>query len=382
MYDVIVVGSGPSGAVASFLTSKMGYKTLLLEKAKLPRPKLCAGGLSSRACEKLSELGISHQPIYSRKITRGKLCLNDNEVFVIPGATGYTVQRDIFDNYLCTVSCDEGTDLHDNTIVKKINEKKGYVEVFTNNQRYTSSFVIGADGIHSIVRKCINAHLPIKNMGFALQTEIPLSENEISEKYPDFIVVDMTYHINGYAYIFPKKNSLAIGYCCEAKDSKHIKEILIQYLKKHAYRATKIRGSYLPYSGIADKTCTERTMLIGDAAGFCNPMQGGGIYTAIRSAELAATTINNVFQEEQTIAYYKQLWKREIGRDMSERVLGLRKRLYRHKEKVIEIISKDRWCNSLLGQIMAGQIGPGEIFSSKYLIKFLTRPQLFQILVS
>jgi flavin-dependent dehydrogenase len=65
-----------------------------------------------------------------------------------------------------------------------------------------------------------------------------------------------------------------------------------------------------------------------DAAGFCNPMQGGGIYTAIRSAELAAMTINNVFQEEQLITYYEQLWKKDIGRDMSERVLGLRKRLY------------------------------------------------------
>jgi flavin-dependent dehydrogenase len=181
MYDVIVVGTGPAGAVASFLTSKMGYKTLLLEKSKLPRPKLCAGGLSSTAFEKLLELGINYKPVYGRKIKRGKLCLNDKEVFIVPGATGYTVRRDIFDNFLSTMSCNAGTDLYENTIVKKINEKKGYVEVFTNNQRYTSSFVIGADGIHSTVRKCINAHLPIKNMGFALQTEIPLSENEVSE---------------------------------------------------------------------------------------------------------------------------------------------------------------------------------------------------------
>jgi geranylgeranyl reductase family protein len=380
MYEVIVVGAGPAGAIASFLTSKMGYRTLLLEKSKLPRPKLCAGGLSSKTLEKLLELDINYKPVYGRKITRGKLCLNGNEVFIIPGATGYTVQRDIFDFFLCTMSCNAGTNLYENTIVKKINEKKGYVEVFTNNQRYTSSFVIGADGIHSTVRKCINAHLPIKNMGFTLQTDIPLLENEISEKYSDFIITDLTYNIQGYAYLFPKKNSLAIGYCCEAKNSKHVKEILKHYLRKHKYRATKIRGSYLPYSGIADKTFTERTMLIGDAAGFCNPIQAGGIYTAIRSAELAAMTINKVFQEEQTITYYEQLWKKEMGRDMSDRVLRLRDKVYRHKEKLMEIVTKDQWCNSFLGQIMAEQISPREIFSSKYLIKLITRPQLFQIL--
>jgi flavin-dependent dehydrogenase len=111
-------------------------------------------------------------------------------------------------------------------------------------------------------------------------------------------------------------------------------------------------------------------------------MQGGGIYTAIRSAELAAMTINNVFQEEQLITYYEQLWKKDIGRDMSEHVLGLRKRLYRHKEKVMTIIYKDQWCNSFLGQIMSGQIGPGEMFSSKYLIKLISRPRLLQILTS
>jgi geranylgeranyl reductase family protein len=382
MYEVIVVGSGPAGAVASFLTSKLGYKTLLLEKSKLPRPKLCAGGVSSRVYKKLLELGISHKSVYGRKITRGKLCLNDNEVFVIPGATGYTVQRDLFDYFLCTMSCNAGTDLHDNTIVKKISEKEGYVEVFTNKQRYTSSCVLGADGIHSIIRKCINAHLPINNMGFALQTEIPLSENTISEKYPDFIVVDLTYHIHGYAYIFPKKTSLAIGCACEAKDSKYVKEILKQYLRKHTYRATKIRGSYLPYSGIADKTFSERTMLIGDAAGFCNPIQGGGIYAAIRSAELAAMTIHNIFQEQQTTTSYEQLWKKDIGRDMSDRVLGLRDRLYRHKEKVMEIVAKDRWCNSFLGQIMAEQISPRDIFSARHLIKLITRPQLLQFLAS
>ena len=43
MYDVIVVGGGPAGSVAAKKCAEHGLKTLLLEKRKLPRDKVCTG---------------------------------------------------------------------------------------------------------------------------------------------------------------------------------------------------------------------------------------------------------------------------------------------------------------------------------------------------
>ncbi len=47
-YDVIIIGGGPAGATAAFTLATQGCTALLLEKAKLPRYKVCGGGLVYR----------------------------------------------------------------------------------------------------------------------------------------------------------------------------------------------------------------------------------------------------------------------------------------------------------------------------------------------
>jgi flavin-dependent dehydrogenase len=42
-WDVVVVGTGPGGAVAAKRCVEMGFSTLLLEKRPLPRDKVCSG---------------------------------------------------------------------------------------------------------------------------------------------------------------------------------------------------------------------------------------------------------------------------------------------------------------------------------------------------
>ena len=45
MYDVIVIGAGPTGCTAAKTLSEKGYKVLLVEKFELPRYKSCSGVL-------------------------------------------------------------------------------------------------------------------------------------------------------------------------------------------------------------------------------------------------------------------------------------------------------------------------------------------------
>ena len=48
MYDLIVVGAGPAGSSAARVAAQQGLNTLLVEKEKLRRHKLCGGGLTSK----------------------------------------------------------------------------------------------------------------------------------------------------------------------------------------------------------------------------------------------------------------------------------------------------------------------------------------------
>ncbi|MBE9540978.1 MAG: FAD-dependent oxidoreductase, partial [Proteobacteria bacterium] len=49
MYDLIIIGGGPSGSAAGRIAGKKGLKTLLIEKEIFPRYKPCGGALSEHA---------------------------------------------------------------------------------------------------------------------------------------------------------------------------------------------------------------------------------------------------------------------------------------------------------------------------------------------
>ncbi|MBL7204802.1 MAG: FAD-dependent monooxygenase, partial [Desulfobacteraceae bacterium] len=65
-YDVVIVGSGPAGASTAMALSGQGFQTLILEKKKLPRHKMCSGILFPSALKFISgNFGDIPQDIYS-----------------------------------------------------------------------------------------------------------------------------------------------------------------------------------------------------------------------------------------------------------------------------------------------------------------------------
>ena len=58
IYDIIIVGAGPAGSVAAIYARRNGLKTLLLEKAKFPRDKICGDAVSGKSINILIELGL------------------------------------------------------------------------------------------------------------------------------------------------------------------------------------------------------------------------------------------------------------------------------------------------------------------------------------
>ncbi|RZN44019.1 MAG: FAD-dependent oxidoreductase [Methanosarcinales archaeon] len=51
MYDIIIAGGGPAGAVAAERAAQKGLSVLVLEKETYPRDKTCGGGVSQKALD-------------------------------------------------------------------------------------------------------------------------------------------------------------------------------------------------------------------------------------------------------------------------------------------------------------------------------------------
>lgn len=56
--EAVVIGAGPAGSVAAFLLARAGVRTLLVDRERFPRRKLCGGCLASRGVDVLRDLGL------------------------------------------------------------------------------------------------------------------------------------------------------------------------------------------------------------------------------------------------------------------------------------------------------------------------------------
>jgi|GEM_PF-1388134 len=56
--DVIVVGAGPAGCAVSAYLGRAGHRVLLIDRAGVPRPRLCTHALMPSALPVLAELGV------------------------------------------------------------------------------------------------------------------------------------------------------------------------------------------------------------------------------------------------------------------------------------------------------------------------------------
>jgi len=299
-YDVIVVGAGPGGATASRFCARSGLKTLLVEKERFPRYKPCGGCLSLKTVH-LLDLDLT--PVIENTIFGVKFsyCLKKPFHIELKEPIAFLVMRDRFDQFLKEKALEEGAEMLEGERVVKVQEKGKGVEVeLANGEKFNSQYLIGADGADSIVAKSISLS-PYGNdgNGIAIQSEIPFDSSiHFPEKELHFIHLDFGGIPNGYSWVFPKKEWLSIGIGGMFRETKKMnpRQYLRGFLKGLTYvpegKMERMRGHLLPsFYDEWQKVSQGKVLLVGDAAHLMDPLQGEGIYYAVRSGMLAAEAI-------------------------------------------------------------------------------------------
>jgi flavin-dependent dehydrogenase len=152
----------------------------------------------------------------------------------------------------------------------------------------------------------------------------------------------------------------------------------ISYLQKNNYIPSDlpnipIIGAALPIHPLP-KTFSNRLLLVGDAAGFINPLTGEGIYYAMRSGQIAGELIVQAIQQNRTnekfLSNYHKIWRKDFGKDL-DLIYAIHCRQNKQsREKLFEIVEKDQQLSDLLMRIIAGELGIKK-YQGKLIRRFL-----------
>ncbi len=318
IYDVVIVGAGPSGSTTAHYLAKEGFNVLLLDKFDFPRDKTCGDGLTPRALHILDDMGILD--------TVNQVGQRSNKLeFISP--KGHTasallpkkenlcdyllvVPRLILDNIILECALSSGASFQAPVRVTSI-EQEGNTMLVKGEQR--------AKAITFQARMVI--HATGANTKLLLHTGI-------LKKMPQMVLAARTYYdgitsiidaaqfrmdnvpLPGYGWIFPVSDTSAnvgiglfrVGLAsrwlpksAHAAFDTFIQSPPLQKLLSGARQAGPIKGFPIRVDFARSPTFGERTMIIGEAAGLVNPVTGEGIDYGMESGKMAAEHLSHMF---------------------------------------------------------------------------------------
>jgi geranylgeranyl reductase family protein len=293
-YDIAIIGSGPSGASAAFEAAKKGLTSIIIEKEQLPRYKTCGGGFVYRGRRNMpfdvSEAVEREFFDVDIRFDAKKLALNTVRKKPIISM----IMRDEFD-YLIVQKAEElGVKVLQGEKLLTLDFQNDFTTLTTTNKQIQAKFIIAADGALSPTAKLAGWE-ESRLMCPALEYEIKIPDKDF-ERLSRSARFDIDVVPFGYGWSFPKKNHLSVGVGNFTKSQKKInlKENYKDYLKILGIDTIldeEAHGFIIPISPRKDGFVKQNVFLIGDAAGFADPLTAEGISNAIYSGKLVAEAI-------------------------------------------------------------------------------------------
>ena len=309
--DVVIVGAGPAGSAAAYDLCRSGKSVLLLDRHAFPRHKACAGGLTVKT---LKTLRYPVDPVIKNRCNN----LDIGDKFSRPVRfsgrqmlCAMTIRSE-FDAFCLEKAMAVGAQFRTIHRIDLIRENQSTVQLQTDTGTLRSTFLIGADGANSQIRRLCGEFT--KNFsGFAIEGTLPCKPDSLPSMGFDFNAVT-----SGYGWIFPKDDHVNIGLFTGSRKIKLQKQDLLAYalMKLGRGDVDHISGHTMGMGGWRYHPQSQRILLAGDAAGLVDPLLGEGLYNAVKSGQLAARAIKESESSKKTAGcIYNRLLK-NIRKDL------------------------------------------------------------------
>jgi geranylgeranyl reductase family protein len=398
--DVLVVGGGPAGSAVAILLARAGLKVCLLEKSRFPREKPCGEYVSPGCLSILDRLGLlsafealGPQPIRGMRIvTPGGTVLTG----VYPGngtaSHGYSLPRYRFDALLFDAARKAGVECHEGwRVVDLIRAGGGVAGVVADSEgrsrSFTASVTIGADGRNSVVARRLKLfawHSSHRKVALLRRFQVPVDVGDVGEVYLG---------TTGYSILNPQgRGVLNVGVVVDQQDlplhqawERVLCDLLAAYPRVQGVlegarplNAIRVLG---PLACRTTRVAGDGFLLVGDAAGYYDPMTGEGVYQALRGAELAAKTVaealSNGGPTAKALGRYAVRYRREFA--PKDRVCHL----------LQHIVCRPHLCDLLIRRLndrpthaeeLMGVVGdllaPGRLLNPAFWLRLLFRPAI------
>lgn len=314
--DVVVVGAGPAGSATAEALARAGLKTVLLERAKFPRQKVCAGGLPAKTVALLPE-GLGGIP--RREVTAVRFTHGGAGEFIHHAKSNLItiVDRKDLDAWMATLAVAAGADLREEVVCKAVKlDRDGVVAVTSSGPLRASAAVLACGAIGQV--ETDRRLLGRARLATALQAELPI---EVAPgQLASTLCCDFGMKPSRIAWSFPGPKHLSVGVLSYRSVQRGLMTSLHEQLHLLGLEADQgsVRGGALSVWRGQHRFSSSRILLVGDAAGLVNPLTGAGIRRAILSGRLAAEVlVRNLGLGHEPTAGYDREVSRKFGPDLS-----------------------------------------------------------------
>lgn len=340
----LIVGAGPAGSTLALLLAREGAEVLVVDRARFPREKACGEFLSPLAVRCLSELGLltEVEEAGAVRVHSACLCLPRAEPLEAPFEAaengpppfGATLSRRLLDPLCLRAAERSGAQVRLRFRAERLERVAGAAgravwhvqgrDAEEGPRELEADLLVGADGVGSLVARRL----------FGLRRAFPLRIG-ISGDYSGLPLhpgtLEMHLQTDSYCGVVGQRDGIAhVGLAFPLRPGAWVPgeppgEALRRHSTRHPHLAERLAGAAAAGSAKAfgpmafQPAClvADGALLVGDAAGFVDPVTGHGIGFALRSAMLAAETAVSALREGKVerdrLKPYARAYRDELG---------------------------------------------------------------------